>query len=707
MNPCSRRGAGDESSRAPCGSQLMAAEPGHNGAGQRPGRVQRRKTKRERNSARFGRNAAAEQRPGGRVPQRVLPPGWGSHGAGYAKSILLEATRKVSSSLPVIITQHRLSQHLGMFNREVKSADIERLLGPQSERETSPGIPGALCQAWEPCPPGQASFPDRQPGASTPAPCTTGKGPHTTPAAREPGPSHSETVVLETGRAPPAEKENVPPKGAVTREPSPHPGAVTREPSPHPGAVTREPSPHPGAVTRELARELQTRLDLTSMFLGRNLVSEQRQTILRLLLDRHQTLPSLAALVVHDRRAGDSALGALRGPGARGQELPLDPGSSGSRSSEQGTAGKRRREQEPLCFGSPSPAHVVVKWGEERATWRDLQSRSARKPAAAPSRSPGSAPHKCTGAPSGPQAPGPWPRGAPCCGGSVWEPRTRLERATVAFRQARKESADEGQGRGHWLPFAVGDSGNPSPPDPASRSPWAEPSWPLRGHRWSPKLWPAFPTQAHHQRCPLEPHSSPCPDAGLRTMERAASASFHVLRRLCSPSQAGEASATRVLAWPRPGHRAVSGELCSDPKLSLQAALLHRQGPDPELLLTPRQARRPRHASGLLPMLGKPRGSCQKPPSVEPGGILGCHQPWDSRAATGRTWDVPVAGGGGGGANQLPMGGAQQLRALQLPMSFFPPSEALEHGHSPLPALHRQLEDSSPEAWAFPRMKLY
>ncbi|KYO40871.1 proline-rich protein 19 [Alligator mississippiensis] len=49
--------------------------------------------------------------------------------------------------------------------------------------------------------------------------------------------------------------------------------------------------------------------------------------------------------------------------------------------------------------------------------------------------------------------------------------------------------------------------------------------------------------------------------------------------------------------------------------------------------------------------------------------------------------------------------GPWELRALQrLPLSFFPPSAALECGMSPAPTAQT---GSSPEAWAFPRMRLY
>ncbi|XP_042703929.2 uncharacterized protein LOC101948122 [Chrysemys picta bellii] len=711
MNPCSSRRAGNDPGLAPSAPQLTASQPGHHGAGQRPGRVKRRKTKRERNSAKFGRNAAvggAEQRSGCRRLQRMPAPGWSSHCAGHTKSTPLPAIRRISGSVPVIITQHRLTQHLGMFNREVKSANIERLLDPRSERETetetSAAIPGAISQAWDPCAPGQTCTPDTQHGTSAPAPHAAGKGPQPTAA-----PSHSETAAVETGEsqaevpAPRDEKENVPPSGA------------------EPGGVT--------AAMRELAQELQTHLDLTSTFPGRNLISERRQTILSTLLDRHQTLPDLSALMVHNKPGGGSAQGALRSPGARGQELLLDTGSSGSGNSEQGISGKRRRGQEVLAFRSPSPVHTVIKTGERRATRRDdLESLGAcelfgQPPTAAPSHHAllsGSALHACTIATFAPQAPGPLPRAGQCCGRSweaIWEPRTRLERASMAFRPARKARASEGHGQGHWMPFAAGDSVRTLGLGLDSRSPaecpLAKPPQHPCAHWLSPELWQVLQTQTQSKRPAPELHAS-------QPMARAApetQTSFDVLKSIWSPnqpSQAAEVLAPRALAWPRPGHRAVSWELCSEPALLPQACSQHRPGPHLEPLLPPGEARKPRHANGLLSVLGKPRDHCQKPASVEPVRASTCYQPWDSRAATPRAWELPEAMGegcprAGGWEGRFPPVGAQQLCTLQqLPMSFFPPSEALEHGRSPPPTLHGyRLEEGSPEAWVFPRMRLY
>uniref|UniRef100_A0A8B9P9U4 Uncharacterized protein n=1 Tax=Apteryx owenii TaxID=8824 RepID=A0A8B9P9U4_APTOW len=104
-----------------CADAAARLPAGPRSAGMRPGRVKRRKTKRERDSAKF-------------VPPL---PVWGCRCAGRP------LRSPVSAPKPVVITQNRLSQHLGMFNREVKSIDIERLLSPSD-------LPAAPSPATDP-----------------------------------------------------------------------------------------------------------------------------------------------------------------------------------------------------------------------------------------------------------------------------------------------------------------------------------------------------------------------------------------------------------------------------------------------------------------------------------------------------------------------------------------------------------------------------
>ncbi|XP_059574670.1 proline-rich protein 19 isoform X1 [Alligator mississippiensis] len=96
-----------------------------------PARVRRRRTRQERDSAKFGR--ARPPPPPGRAPA-------------------------TAAARPVVITQHRLTQHAGLFNHEVKSADIARLLQPSpvpmgpgpgatSGKENVPPVPGSVGEA--------------------------------------------------------------------------------------------------------------------------------------------------------------------------------------------------------------------------------------------------------------------------------------------------------------------------------------------------------------------------------------------------------------------------------------------------------------------------------------------------------------------------------------------------------------------------------
>ncbi|XP_062370110.1 uncharacterized protein LOC134057099 [Cinclus cinclus] len=81
----------------------------------------RLRTKRERNAAKFGPKVSLwGSRRGPAIPPRWLqPPPWGGHALGSP----------LGPPKPVVITQNRLC-HRGLFNHEVKSLDVRRLLTP-------------------------------------------------------------------------------------------------------------------------------------------------------------------------------------------------------------------------------------------------------------------------------------------------------------------------------------------------------------------------------------------------------------------------------------------------------------------------------------------------------------------------------------------------------------------------------------------------
>ncbi|XP_016064745.1 PREDICTED: proline-rich protein 19 [Miniopterus natalensis] len=133
---------------------------------ERPGRVHRRKTRRERNEALVGnRRSLSHQDPP--VASRNPPMD------------LQDAVAPTAPKL-VVITQGRLSrEHRGLFNHEVKSLDVARLLSSGSLEPGTPTLP------TKPSPsPGRAQEPAPQSrGKENQVPGDSGPGPPTPPEA--------------------------------------------------------------------------------------------------------------------------------------------------------------------------------------------------------------------------------------------------------------------------------------------------------------------------------------------------------------------------------------------------------------------------------------------------------------------------------------------------------------------------------------------
>ncbi|XP_076987829.1 proline-rich protein 19 [Tamandua tetradactyla] len=95
---------------------------------EKPGRVRRRKTRRERNEALVGRR---------RPTARHDPPIACRDPAVALRDSLVPAAHKL-----VVITQGRLSrEHRGLFNHEVKSLDVARLLSSRALESSTPLLP--------------------------------------------------------------------------------------------------------------------------------------------------------------------------------------------------------------------------------------------------------------------------------------------------------------------------------------------------------------------------------------------------------------------------------------------------------------------------------------------------------------------------------------------------------------------------------------
>ncbi|KAE8593593.1 hypothetical protein XENTR_v10019208 [Xenopus tropicalis] len=101
-------------------------------------RVKRRKTKKERNSARFNQSDGQRFLPSGSKCPFVRKKNPRAH-SGFVRVVPPFAIRGECNSNPIIITQGRLTHHMGLFHGEVKSIDIKRLdLVKDAAKEVQP-----------------------------------------------------------------------------------------------------------------------------------------------------------------------------------------------------------------------------------------------------------------------------------------------------------------------------------------------------------------------------------------------------------------------------------------------------------------------------------------------------------------------------------------------------------------------------------------
>lgn len=251
-------------------------------------------------------------------------------------------------------------------------------------------------------------------------------------------------------------------------------------------------------------------------------------------------------------------------------------------------------------------------------------------------------------------------------------------------------------------------------------------------YQLSPDQWnlqEAEPHPVHNLHPSQELHNfSQLLDFGLATLERAApecQTSFDVLKSIWSPklpSKEAKRPSSRALASsslaPLPlssrelnSERGQPEEFVQLDVISQQPHSFYRQCFQQEGSAANRH---PQLKNGLS-VQGKPRLYYHQKMSAEQGRASHSRQLWGLAEASEKMQSSREQGASRpsnqvcGLERLLQLEDARQLQVLQqLPMSCFPPSEALEDGNSPLCALpgHRWGQ-SSPEAWAFPRMKLY
>lgn len=278
-------------------------------------KVKRRRSRRERNSARFGRNATdkiSEQRSTCRGPQKMLPPFWSSQLSQCAKSTPIPTIKGTCFAKPVIITQNRLTQHLGMFNREVKSADIERLLSPRTEQVVTEVTPIqsetemeiAMVTGNQSCNANLKSIPNEEFAC-------TGKDLNGTkedslptvveflPVSTEEHCGVANVQDVNAGSQPSTastavefSKQTTDTKAFQSSAPE-----VLNEKENAPCSLTAQAEPgRDKFLVKKLAQELQKLVDLKEAFPGRNVISETRQAVIGVLQGQRKTLPNLSAL---------------------------------------------------------------------------------------------------------------------------------------------------------------------------------------------------------------------------------------------------------------------------------------------------------------------------------------------------------------------------------------------------------------------------
>ncbi|XP_034293905.1 uncharacterized protein LOC117677668 isoform X2 [Pantherophis guttatus] len=756
MNLCDK-GEGHAPSGFPSSRQLKVPLSEEN-AEQKSVRVKRRRTRRERDYIKFGRKVTGkipEQRPNRKGLKKMLPPFWSSQLSNCAKSTPIKGSHLAKS---VIITQNRLTQHLGIFNREVKSADIERLLSPKAEHDTmnvtpiqkaSGGLLGEEIQSCSSLDTNQKSVPGEQGECTLKDLNTVHEDSHFsgTPAAPASVREHQE---VDAGYKP-----SLASPAATTFDQQ----AIQEEAfqsSTTVAANDKENVPPPPAegvelrkrthLAKELAQDLEKLLDLKAIFPGRDLIGEMRQTVINAVLQQKKTLPDCSALTLLRKKAD------FQSPDNRAQKkLLLEQKSSNckSRNSEQSVSLKNQKEREQnflSCF-SHDPTHRAERVADDGLARREDCELFAEPEVHGPHNFflTAAQPHSLLSASSESvdsasssfalpeeQCVPPAVRTARHWEQSLGESRGRQERFEGKKRGPLKKTATSKRHNQLRQPLAARDSFgsaglSQSPVGFLLADPQPHPfAYQLSPDRWTLREAESAPVYNSHPSQEL--HNSQLLDLGLSAVERAApesQTSFDVLKSIWSPKlprKEAKLPVSQALACSSLAHLPLSSrELKSEqgqPKeffqlnvISQQPHSFYRQCFQQEVSAPSRHPQ----LKGGLSAPGKPRLYYQKV-SAEQGRTSHNYQFWGLAEASEKMQSSREKGAPSRGENQicglerlLHLGNAQQLQMLQqLPMSYFPPSEALEKRDSPLCTLQGRLwGQSSPEPWAFPRMRLY
>ncbi|XP_030069178.1 proline-rich protein 19 [Microcaecilia unicolor] len=332
--------------------------------GQKHLKVKHRRTKRERDNAKFGK--ILESRSVETVSRMYTSQPDFLHSVPRPSSRIVHKSTHVSN--PVVITQNRLTQHLGIFNREVKSADIERLLSKEMESERN--IAGKSTETEkdvgeevssvakasllkEIVKTSQLQLEKRGSGSSLQTVLDSSlvlenfsQCPSTADLQAE-GMEHLQTPPLLSANG----KENKPPQRT-------------------------DPWPLKAPV-KELADDLAAELNLYTVFPGRYLLGEAQKVIFLLLLDRHGKVPDVSEFAMRQKLGYSSNPRSLQATSSVEPRTFSEAESKGVSSRNPGESAyrKRRRKQRfPRHFSmSPAttPAHMLTELVAEEPTQKN------------------------------------------------------------------------------------------------------------------------------------------------------------------------------------------------------------------------------------------------------------------------------------------------------------------------------------------------
>ncbi|XP_066465493.1 proline-rich protein 19 [Eleutherodactylus coqui] len=233
--------------------------------GSRTLKVKRRKTKKERNSLKFQPRTEISKKTAfsrGELQRNNMG----------RKMVSRSGMKGVCNTKQVFITENRLTHHKGIFNREIKSVDIGRLVNQTTEVDPSKtGTVHCLVESIRKTPQSQQKL----------GPTQECENEDVHSLQKEPSPETS-IHISEPASCSKQDEEIEEHQSCSRSDGQAYPGSATTTSS-----CRHQPSP----IT-EIAKNIHNMLNTHSVFPGRNLVSETRQAILEKVRHLHHRNPT-------------------------------------------------------------------------------------------------------------------------------------------------------------------------------------------------------------------------------------------------------------------------------------------------------------------------------------------------------------------------------------------------------------------------------